>query len=1151
MQQQVLQMRPLGATACGMRRAALCPTTPPRPPRPLLTTLIMNADAPTRPLAAPSRSAYTRTGVRLQRWIEHGLRPHLQLAGLGIALLGCGDTELARAPAPSPSALDARAAQVPLTPACVEGAVEPCSEVLGEHDGIVSCYEGTRTCQGGRWSACLDGQSYEVMRGEATASAAGLRPLAVSAASDCTDNPCNSFCREFNEAPAKGLVPDVDETAPPPTSWITGNLTDYPPEWVVIGNQEPCEVAGDCQFDTACTDPSPGSCSHSVCAAGEALAVGCNRCADSVCALNADCCASAPACAHDPCEVGIGGPLDPSCDSCVSAVCDAHPECCSVGWDEACVGYVAAECAPLGQSCSCPSGGAEAAGNCYVAGADTGDPFYGRDACAVFGDGWGLSEIADATENTVVTGLLNTKQIEEAWLGGVESTIDAWSWRTDNNPFFVNDPSGGALQPGYTYANWSAGEPALGASASGIAIGADGTWRGANIDSLLGYVCEGPKNRLGPRHATFNWGPECVALVEQTCGVSCPDAPPLGIGSCIARVPTETDETCATFDLSLGATCEASGLPQIPICNHGQAEAPAGLRLSYLPIGQMGSPAPDLTAAGDCVLTEAVPPGSCITLTDCPGLSADAAVVVNPVDAADNGSECRQDDNWTIYQPLPCRPAVCESHLLDAARVKADDCSIDLENPLTVDPTLASVRVGTSIPVPSCGLDEVRWGASCYFFSRDVATWDDAQNLCRERGSGWDLVALNSPAENGWVRSETDASADLQIGFNDKDTEGDHVWSNGSCRAFTAWDSSTSQPNNTPPGSEQCTRMTVAAGTGWEDKACNDDAHPYACEGPVRDARGGCASGQVSGPDGKCYAFERGGRTFDTARDRCLALGTGWQLASVDDETTNDFVTSLIGCSPTWLNNPPGAFSHWAVSESVDLSNPPFIDALGFWHAAADSEVRSTLCQGPATAAGAPELEQVANRAACTGAEQFYFEGNETAPESLHLCPQACEAAAAVAGRSIEVEIPCAPPPLPAIETEHTEVYGRDADDPEGPLCPGTTPQWDFLYYDAVTPGDSRIEFEVRTAGSIDELTANATSFLPVAQAHAAPIDTQKCESPSQGQCPIDLFHALGDDGRQQQVDILELMVRLVPGSKGEGPIVRDWKVRFSCPPAQ
>jgi hypothetical protein len=1038
----------------------------------------------------------------------------------------------------------AQAARVPLTPVCVDGAVEPCSEVLGEHDGVVSCFEGTRTCQGGSFGACVDGETYTVTRGEATTSAAGLRPLALSTATDCTDNPCNSFCREFNEAPPTGLVPDVDPTAPPLSSWITGNVSDYPPEWVVVGNQEPCQVAGDCQFNTACTDPSLGSCNHSVCESGEALVPGCNRCADEVCAVDPECCGSTLACAHDPCEVGSGGPLDPSCDTCVAAVCDVHPECCNTGWDEACIGYVATECAPLGQSCSCPEGSTEASGTCYVGGSDPGDWFLARDACSVFGNGWGLMEIGDAAENAVATGLVNERRLESAWLGGVEGDLDQWSWQSTSELFFVSAADGGALQPGYTYANWGANEPELGVSGRGISIDADGAWRDAALTFELGYLCEGPKNRLGPKHATFNWSSACVQLAELTCGVTCPGPLPLGIGSCTARVPTALDENCPSFDLSLGATCEATGLPQIPVCNHGQAEAPAGLRLSYLPIAQMGSAAPDLSVAGDCVLTEAIPPGRCVTLTDCPGISADAAVVVNPVDGdADNDGECRRDDNWTIYQPLPCRPSVCESHVLDAARVRVNDCRIDLDNPLGIDPALARVRVGTSVPEPGCGDNEVRWGASCYFFSNSVATWDDAQDRCRDRGPGWDLVALNSPAENAWVRTQSDPAQDLQIGFNDKDTEGDHVWSNGSCRAFTAWDALTFQPNNSPPGSEQCTRMTAAAGTGWEDKACNDGTHPYACEGPVRDARGGCASGQLSGPDGKCYSFERGGRDFDTARDSCLALGPGWRLASVDDETTNDFVTSLIGCTSTWLDNPPGAFSHWAVGESVDLSNPPFVDALGFWHATGENAVRATLCQGPSTATGARELAQVADEQACTGDDQFYFEESTIAPETLHLCAAACDAAAGVDGRRIEVEIPCAPPPLPAIETEHTEVYD--------PKCPGTTPQWDFLYYDAVTPADSRIEFEVRTAATADELAANATSFVPVAQAHALPTNTQKCEGVAQGDCPIDLFNALGDAGRQQQVDLLELRVRLIPGSSGEGPVVRDWKVRFSCPPAQ
>ncbi len=1117
--------------------------------------LRMIADALTRSHVSRSRIAYTSAGVCLARALAalaNNQRP--ALAALAIALSACG-SEGPRAPLadPPPPLPNTQVGREPLATSCLEGAVRPCHELLGEHDGIVSCYEGTETCVGGVFGACLDGESYRVVRGEGVAGEAtsGARPLSFGAATDCTNNPCNSYCREFNEAPASGLVPNVDEMAPPLSSWTTGNISDYPPEWVVVGNREPCQVAGDCQFNTECTDPSLGSCSHSTCNEGESLVPGCGRCADTVCALNPDCCGSAPTCAHDPCEVGSGAPLDRTCDTCVEAVCAVHPECCDATWNDACVAYVATECAPLGQSCTCPDGGTEQNGACYVAGSEERDWFLARDACGVFGSGWSLAEINDGTENDIAQSLVGASGLENAWLGGIETAIDQWSWQSTGDVFFISDATGGALQGGYTYANWATAEPELGVVGRGIAIDADGTWLDAPLTFEFGYVCEGPKNRLGPKRSPFSWGPECVELTQLACGVTCPDGPVLGLGTCTARVPTDLDETCPTFDLAVGATCEAAGVPQIPVCNHGQTVAPAGLRLTHLPIQEIGSLTPDLSEAGDCVLSQPIPPGRCVTVTDCPDLVADRALVINPGGGAEDATECRLDDNWTIYQPLPCRAATCESGVYLASQVQAEGCRIELQNPLGVDPASARVTVGTGIPEPGCGDSEVRWGSSCYFFAANVDTWNDAQDSCRERGAGWDLVALNSPAENAWVRSNTDTTRDLQIGFNDKATENDHRWSNGSCRAFTHWNDATSQPNNNPPGSEQCARMTAAAGDEWEDKDCNDGEHPFVCEGPVRDARGGCAAGQIAGPDGSCYAFAPGSQTFLAAQNSCLAKGPGWRLVSIDDQSTNDFVTSLINCTQTWLNNPPGAFSNWKQGESVDLSNPPYIDELGQWHALADSLERATLCQGPITATGAPELVQVADAAACSADDEFYFTGNATAPETLELCPAACVAAAAVPGRRIEVEIPCAPPPLPAVVTVHDVVYG-EADDTEIPVCPGTVPQWDFLYYDSITPADSRIEFEFRTAATVAELDADTIPFIPIASAHAVPTDTQKCEIGPQGSgCPIDLFNTLVDQGRVTQIALLQLRVRLIPGSSGEGPVVRDWKVRFSCPPAQ
>jgi hypothetical protein len=188
-------------------------------------------------------------------------------------------------------------------------------------------------------------------------------------------------------------------------------------------------------------------------------------------------------------------------------------------------------------------------------------------------------------------------------------------------------------------------------------------------------------------------------------------------------------------------------------------------------------------------------------------------------------------------------------------------------------------------------------------------------------------------------------------------------------------------------------------------------------------------------------------------------------------------------------------------------------------------------------------LDQVASVSDCspTSDTQYYFVGNDTAPETLELCPATCDVVGAIAGTPVEVEIPCAPPKPPALVTEHVELYQ--------PECLGT-PQWDFLYYDAVTPADSRVEFEVRSALSEDDLTANTVAYVEVAEAHAVPTDTQRCEVGQPG-CPIDLYDALGNAGQQPEAPLLQLRVRLVPGSSGEGPIVRDWKLRFSCPPAE
>jgi hypothetical protein len=1038
---------------------------------------------------------------------------------------------------------------------CLEGKVESCSLTLGEHDGVISCYEGTRSCAGGVFSACENGYAFTLDRaalgqnsqdyGAASLSSdgqrnAGLRPLALAPPTpdptDCINNPCNRYCREFNALPPAGLTADPDPLATPLTIWPEGSLASYPPEWLALGIQEPCQVAGDCQFNTACVDPAFGSCGHSVCTSGSALAPGCNRCASAVCALDADCCGTQPECSHDPCD-GTGTRLDKDCDPCVSAVCKAHPECCDTTWDDSCVGYIATECAPLGQSCGCPSGSIEIGPSCYYGDARKRLDFNSAAfECINLAGNWSLIQVDDAAENAAAQTLVSRAGVSGAWLGGLTADGETWKWRRNNDAFFLNDASGGSLQNGFTYSNWGSSEPELGVPGHGLAMSPTGDWHDEDFNSELMYVCEGPRSFLTPRAATFRWGPSCVKLAVDTCGVQCPSGVPLDLGACVPRLPTELDSRCSAFDLALGATCEDAGKPQIPVCNHGQSPAPAGLELRYLPVSELGKAAPDLSLGGKCSLAEPIPPGRCVVVSDCPGLKNDSALVVNPGGPSQNTSECRVDDNWSVYQPLSCAAPTCEAGTYSMAQVQNRDCAVPLRNPLGIDAKAAQVSVQSGVAQPHCGARQVLWGNSCYFFSQDAQTWEDADTLCQRIGPDWNLVALNSPAENKWVRGVTDSTRDVQIGFNDRDKEGDHHWSNKSCQSWINWDLTSSQPNNSPPGSEQCTRMTSASAERWEDTDCNLDQHLYVCEGPIEDAQGGCAPGELLGPNGSCYALDLTGVKAGEASDNCLNRAPGWALAQIDSEETAAFVTGLLNCTPTWLGGvDPG------LTGGTALLGELYINEVGDWKLASAGEQRATLCQGPAVSPAAQPVTRVSDAAACTGAAEFFFDGGPVAPETLRLCPETCKAAADVRGNRLDVSIPCAPPGTPVQATTVDEMY-YESD------CEGGTPIWDFFYYDAVTPADSRVEFEVRTAPTIEELKTDTIAFTPIAQAHAIPTDTQHCEVDPPN-CPVDIFVKLG--APSQQYKVLELRVKLIPGSSGEGPLLRDWRVRYSCPPSQ
>jgi hypothetical protein len=242
---------------------------------------------------------------------------------------------------------------------CVEGTTRECHVTLGEHEGVLSCFDGVEHCTEGAWGPCGDGTISSRLappKPESAPVRAGGEPEIVvlnHTATGCINNPCDPSCQVFDEDPEAGIKPDG--TAPT-FNWQTGDLSSFPGGLVNKGLKEPCSQALDCQFNTHCSSPTSGTCSHSKCAPGDPLYADCDACVTKICAADASCCLVpyGGSCAHDPCIAGVG--LKSNCSTCVSTVCSKPGlgYCCqnSGTWDAACQAAYATACPKV---CAAPT----------------------------------------------------------------------------------------------------------------------------------------------------------------------------------------------------------------------------------------------------------------------------------------------------------------------------------------------------------------------------------------------------------------------------------------------------------------------------------------------------------------------------------------------------------------------------------------------------------------------------------------------------------------------------------------------------------------------------------------------------------------------------------------------------------------------------
>ncbi|MEZ4225447.1 MAG: hypothetical protein R3B13_31130, partial [Polyangiaceae bacterium] len=278
----------------------------------------------------------------LQLWTRVGLA--VVALALGLVPLACSDDQRAL---PGGSAAGG-VGNAPSVGPCSEGATQKCGVTLGEHDGVLTCYVGTQSCEKGVWSTCSNGEVVNKSASKSKGPTSGTQ--AFGPPSPCANNPCDPYCQNYDEAPDGGLQPEAGVNY----SWPTGSLGQLPGGLVNKGLKEPCRSGADCQFNSYCKEPqTASSCTHSKCQTGAGLTSTCDPCVGMVCATNPTCCTASfsGTCGHSPCSTGWR--LKKYCDPCVTQICNTAglSYCCQKGnpWNAACVAAVNTVC---GKSCA-------------------------------------------------------------------------------------------------------------------------------------------------------------------------------------------------------------------------------------------------------------------------------------------------------------------------------------------------------------------------------------------------------------------------------------------------------------------------------------------------------------------------------------------------------------------------------------------------------------------------------------------------------------------------------------------------------------------------------------------------------------------------------------------------------------------------------
>lgn len=965
------------------------------------------------------------------------------------------------------------------TQPCKDGASRECGVTLGRQGNIVSCYHGVQRCDGQVWTDCAEGTTETIDMPEMNGGP-GASSQALGSPSPCLDNPCDPFCIDYTEAP----VTPIQAAPKPKYQWVTGTLASYPGGLVKKGLIEPCNDGADCQFNQYCSEPVTGdACTHSKCQAGGALVSGCDSCVTDICAAKPECCAPPPnTCNHDVCEVGAR--LKAGCSAAVDKVCATKPSCCSKkgAWDSGCVDLAVSA---GGVTCPCKSSEVTSPdkSRCYYLETSNEKWADAQTKCKARGASWNLSTVNDSGELSFVEALLE----EDSWIGlNANAKAGTYVWA-----------DGSAS----TYRNWYKTQPDKDGPCVYVET-KDATWYDASCTGTKREsLCEGPAAKVVTGGGTAPaWSEQCVAAVKTVCDATCDTAdPPAEGGDCTPWVPGQTDGSCGSIDLALGVPCDDN----IPVCNHGTKEAPAGIKIAHFPANSQQFPTctPDLThpQTQTCITTAPIPPGQCINVTGCAGLTGNREIMVNPTNIAGHLSECSCRDNWSLFSGGSCSAASCAGSTSIA--------SVKPVNMFIIFDKSGSMNTGLSG-------GGTRWSA----------TTGALNSFVKDSGSAGIGVALRFFPDDKPTSGCNDSSCSSDACSDPLVDQG--VLSSASSPTDTHEKALLDAIAATSPGGWTPTYPALEGALDWA--VTNQKANPDEIFAVVLVTDGQPSKCNTDWSQIRALSAD----AYDSLGVRTYAIGIqGSNVADLDllaqvGGTGSAFVASANNAAQMQaeLVKALQVIASQQVSCTFTLPDAGTFDP-------ANVVVAYTPGDGSAT----QNLPKIKTSASC-GKGWFYDDNSD--PSSITLCPESCASAQADTNALLEARVGC---PSTYGTNKTSEVYEAVCEEA------GHKPQWGYLTYSSTTPLDSSVEFWVRAATT--EAGLNTAAPKLVATAHASPTDTQNCSETGPKGCPIDLYALLGDLAR---APFMQLDLTVNPSSnKNSTAMVDDWKVTYSCPPAE